>query len=81
MKGHTTYVYIVPNLWKGMNICYLHPTVPEIVFQAAIDHEWKDEERVAIWGIEANSHLTQNIWVTKVFHDQTLGKECLHFLL
>ena len=44
----------------------------EIVFQAAIGHEQKDEERVAIGCIETNANQTQNVGVTKVLHDQAL---------
>ena len=56
----------------GINIGYMYSAFLEIVFQAAIGHERKDEERVAIGCIETNANQTQNVGVTKVLHDQAL---------
>ena len=71
----------VTHLWKGINVGYMHSAILEIVFQAAIDHKWKNKVRISIRSVKAHSSQTQNIWVTEVFHDQALCKECLQFLL
>ena len=69
------------DLWICVYISYVDTFALQIVLHVSIGHEGQDNVWRGIRGVKTHSEETQDVVMAEVFHNETFGKETLHFIL
>jgi len=69
------------DLWICVYISYVDTFALQIVLHVPIGHEGQDNIWREVRGVKTHSKETQDVIMAEVFHNETFGKETLHFIL
>jgi len=69
------------NLRVCVYICDMDPFALQIVLHVSIGHEGQDNVWRGVSGVKTHSEETQDVVMAEIFHNETFGKEILHFIL
>jgi len=69
------------DLWICVNIGDVDTFALQIVLHVPIGHEGQDNIWREVRGVKTHSKETQDVIMAEVFHNETFGKETLHFIL